>query len=255
MDIIIHGCSGHMGKVVERIGQNDPEINVIAGIDINTDIKCDYPVFSSLKEMYENGTGQDAVIIDFSNAKALDALLDFCGETKTPVVLCTTGLSDEQLRKLEDTAGKTAIVKSANMSIGVNLIMKLLKEAAETLCNNGFDVEIVEKHHNRKLDAPSGTAIMLADAVNSGLENSYAYNFDRSKERKKREHDEIGIVSVRGGNIVGEHDVIFAGEDEVIEIRHTAFSREIFAKGAIAAAKFLPGKEPGIYNMGNVIQK
>ena len=254
MDIIIHGCSGHMGQVVERMAKNDPEMNIAAGIDINTDIVRDYPVFSSLIEMQENGIGQDAVIIDFSSAKAVDALLDFCKNTGMPLVLCTTGLSEEQLGKLEETAKKTAVVKSANMSIGINLIMKLLNEAASALCTNGFDVEIVEKHHNRKLDAPSGTAIMLADAVNSGLETSYEYNFDRSKDRKKREHDEIGIVSVRGGNIVGEHEVIFAGEDEVIEIKHTAFSREIFAKGAIAAAKFLPGKEPGIYNMGNVIQ-
>ena len=171
-----------------------------------------------------------------------------------PVVLCTTCLSEEQLKKVEDAAKRTAVLKSANMSLGVNLLMKLLQDAAKVLAPEGFDMEIVERHHNQKVDAPSGTAIALADALNGALEEDYEYVYDRSGQRKKRDSHEIGISAVRGGTIVGEHEVIFAGEDEVIEFKHTAYSKALFAKGAVAAAKFLAGKGHGRYDMSDVIQ-
>ena len=182
------------------------------------------------------------MVIDFSNAAAVDHLLDWCQEKQMPVVLCTTGLSGEQLQRVEEAAGRTAVLKSANMSLGGNLLMKLLQDAAKVLAPEGFDMEIVERHHNQKVDAPSGTAIALADALNGALEGDYEDVYDRSGQRKK------------GGTIVGEHEVIFAGEDEVIEFKHTAYSKALFAKGAVAAAKFLAGKGPGRYDMSDVIQ-
>ena len=169
-------------------------------------------------------------------------------------MLCTTGLSEEQLQKIQEVSGKTAILKSANMSLGVNLLMKLLKEATGVLAAAGFDIEIVEKHHNQKLDAPSGTALALADVINKELDNAYEYVYDRSTRREKRPVKEIGISAVRGGTIVGDHDVIFAGTDEVITLSHRAYSREVFAKGALQAAKFLSGKPAGLYDMGQVVQ-
>ena len=193
------------------------------------------------------------VIIDFASAKAVDALLDYCVEKQVPVVLCTTGLSEEQLEKVEQTSGKVAVLKSANMSLGINMMMKLLKEATAVLAPAGFDIEIVEKHHNQKLDAPSGTALALADSINEELNEEYTYKYDRSQDRMKRPKKEIGISSVRGGTIVGDHDVIFAGNEEVITFSHTAYSRGVFAKGAIQAAKFLAGKTAGYYDMSNVI--
>ena len=193
-------------------------------------------------------------MIDFSNAGAVDALLDYCAEKKIPVVLCTTGLSEEQLEKVRETSEKTAVLKSANMSVGINLLLKLLKDAAKVLGNAGYDIELVERHHNQKLDAPSGTALALADSINEALNGEYHYVYDRSQVRQKRDTKEIGISAVRGGTIVGEHEVIFAGTDEVIEFRHSAYSRNVFAKGAVEAAKFLAGKETGMYDMGDVIQ-
>ena len=193
-------------------------------------------------------------LIDFSNAAAVDELLAYCREKKLPVVLCTTGLSEEQLKKVEEAAKETAVLRSANMSLGVNLLMKILKDAARVLAPEGFDIEIVEKHHNRKVDAPSGTAIALADSVNDALDGVYSYTYDRSRERKARDSREIGISAVRGGTIVGEHEVIFAGEDEVIEFKHTAYSKALFARGAVAAAKYLAGKPAGRYDMSDVIQ-
>ena len=193
------------------------------------------------------------VIIDFSIAKAVDALLDYCVEKQVPVVLCTTGLSEEQLQKVADAAGKVAVLKSANMSLGINMLLKLVKEATAILAPAGFDIEIVEKHHNLKVDAPSGTALALADSINDELNNTYEYVYDRSQTREKRKTNEIGISAVRGGTIVGDHDVIFAGEDEVITFNHRAYSKAVFAKGAIQAAKFLAGKSAGMYDMSDVI--
>jgi 4-hydroxy-tetrahydrodipicolinate reductase len=193
-------------------------------------------------------------IIDFSHVSCIDALLSYSVEKQIPVVLCTTGLSEAQLEAVNEASKKVAVLKSANMSLGINTLMELLKSAAKVLAPAGFDMEIVEKHHNQKLDAPSGTAISLADSINEALEEDYAYKYDRSGERKKREKYEIGISAVRGGNIVGEHEVIFAGTDEVITFKHTAYSKAVFGKGAIEAAKFLAGKPAGFYGMQDVIK-
>ena len=193
-------------------------------------------------------------MFDFSNAGAVDELLDYCVKKSLPVVLCTTGLSDEQLKKVDECSEKIAVLKSANMSMGINLLLKLLKDAAKVLAPAGYDIELVEKHHNQKLDAPSGTALALADSINEAMGNEYEYVYDRSQVRKKRDAKEIGISAVRAGTIVGEHEVIFAGTDEVIEFKHTAYSRSVFAKGAVEAGKFLAGQPAGMYDMGDVIQ-
>ncbi|MDD6441511.1 MAG: 4-hydroxy-tetrahydrodipicolinate reductase [bacterium] len=247
---IMHGCNGKMGQVISGLIKEDPQIEIVAGIDTFQGITNEYPVFASLKECKVEAE----VVIDFSNASAVDELLETCVERNLPVVLCTTGLSEEQLQKVEDAGRKVAVLRSANMSLGINLLMKLLKEAAAVLAPAGFDIELVEKHHNQKLDAPSGTAVALADSVNEALNNEYTYKYDRSQERKKREKNEIGIVAVRGGTIVGEHDVIFAGADEVITFQHTAYSKAVFGKGAVEAAKYLAGKPAGMYGMSDVIQ-
>ena len=247
--VIMHGCNGHMGQVVSAMAAADPEVEIVAGIDLVDNRENGYPVFT---DIWSCQTEAD-VVIDFCSAKATDVLLEYCADRKSPVVLCTTGLSEEQLKKVEDTSKKVAVLKSANMSLGINLLMKLVKEAAQTLAAAGFDMEIVEKHHRLKVDAPSGTALALADSINEGLDQAYHYTYDRSQRREKRDPKEIGISAVRGGTIVGEHDVIFAGEDEVITFQHTAYSKNIFAKGAIQAAKYLAGKEPGWYQMSDVI--
>lgn len=245
---IMHGCNGVMGQVISSLAEADGEMEIVAGVDLNTERKNGYPVYASLEEC-----PRADVIIDFASAKAVDHLLDYCAATGTPVVLCTTGLSEEQIRRVEETAEKAAVLRSANMSLGINLLLKLVKEAVRVLAAADFDIEILEKHHNRKLDAPSGTALALADSINEAMESQYHYVYDRSSRRQKRDPKEIGIQSVRGGSIVGEHDVIFAGQDEVITISHTAYSRAIFAKGAVAAAKFLAGKTSGLYDMADVI--
>lgn len=249
VNIIMNGCNGKMGQVITGIVKEDANATIVAGIDVYDGIKNDYPVFASLNEC----TVKADVIIDFSNAMCIDALLDYCVDTNTPVVLCTTGLSEEQLAKVDECSKKVAILRSANMSLGINLLMKLLKDASKVLAEAGFDIEIVEKHHNLKLDAPSGTAIALADSINEEFDNSYEYVYDRSQRRQKRDKKELGISAVRGGSIVGEHDVIFAGVDEVITFSHTAYSKSLFAKGAVSAAKFLAGKGAGMYSMKDVI--
>ncbi len=247
---IMHGCNGRMGRMIASLSKEDPEIEIVAGVDMfATEEKSDFPVYDSL----DSCTTQADVVIDFSNAAAVDGLLSGCEKKKLPLVLCTTGLSEEQLRKVQETSKKIAILKAANMSLGINLMMGLLKKAVSVLYPAGFDVEIVERHHNQKLDAPSGTALALADAMNEEMDEIYEYNFDRSRERRKRERTEIGISAVRGGNIVGEHTVIFAGGDEVLEIKHTATSRAVFGKGAIEAAKWLGTAVPGLYDMSDVI--
>ena len=243
VNVIMHGCNGKMGRVITNLVSQDNDIEIVAGVDAYTGIDNEYPVFTSIKEC----TVKADVIIDFAVTSAIDNLLDYSVSTKTPVVICTTGLSAEQLEKVNEASKKVAVLRSANMSLGINTLMKLLKTATEVLANRGFDIEIVEKHHNQKVDAPSGTALALADCMNQVLDNQYDYTYDRSTVRQKRAKNEIGISAVRGGTIVGEHEVIFAGIDEVIEIKHTAYSKAIFAKGAIDAAKFLKGKEAGLY--------
>ena len=247
--IIMHGCNGHMGQVISGLVEKDPDAEIVAGIDVADQGKNSYPVYTNMEECQVEA---DA-LIDFSSAKATDKLLEYSAARQIPVVLCSTGLSEEQLAKVEETSKKVAVLKSANMSLGINLLMKLVKEAAQTLAAAGFDMEIVEKHHRLKVDAPSGTALALADSLNEGLDNAYHYTFDRSQRREQRDDKEIGISAVRGGTIVGEHDVIFAGDDEVITFQHTAYSKTLFAKGAIQAAKFLKGKGPGWYQMSDVI--
>ena len=193
------------------------------------------------------------MVIDFSSVKATDDMLDFCAEKGLPVVLCTTGLSEEQINHVRAASEKTAVLRSANMSLGINTLLKLIQEAAKVLAPAGFDMEIVERHHKLKLDAPSGTAIALADSLNEAMDHQYHYVYDRSQEKKQRDDKEIGISAVRGGTIVGEHEIIFAGTDEVIEFKHTAYSKAIFGKGAVQAAKFLAGKPAGLYDMSDVI--
>lgn len=247
--VIMHGCNGRMGTIISDLCEKDNDITIVAGVDKAGQSKFSYPVFASLGEC---DVEADAVI-DFSNASAVPELLAYCVEKQVPCVLCTTGLSAELTEEVAKASEKVAILKSANMSLGINLLMKLLKEAAQVLAGAGFDIEIVEKHHNQKLDAPSGTAIALADSINEEFDGAYEYVYDRSQRRAKRDAKELGISAVRGGSIVGEHDVIFAGADEVITFSHTAYSRAVFGKGAVEAAKFLAGKAPGMYNMSHVI--
>lgn len=246
----MNGCNGRMGQVITGLIEQDETVEIVAGIDQYDEIKNDYPVYASI----ENCEVEADAVIDFSNAAAVDGLLDYCVKRQIPVVLCSTGLSEEQLKKVEESSKKVAVLKSANMSLGVNTLLEILPKIVKILAPAGFDMEIVEKHHNQKLDAPSGTALALADCLNDAVGGEYEYKYDRTKERKKREKNEIGISAVRGGSIVGEHEIIFAGMDEVIEVKHTAYSRAIFGKGAIEAAKFLNGKPAGRYDMSDVIR-
>ena len=248
VNAILNGCNGAMGRVITDIVSKDDGIRIVAGVDVNPLTLADYEVYETLDQC----PAAD-VVIDFSSAKATDGVVAYCEKTKTPVVLCTTGLSEEQLERVKALGETTAVLRSANMSLGVNLLFKILKQAAPVLAEAGFDIEILEKHHNQKVDAPSGTALALADAVNESLGNEYHYKYDRTAERVKRDKKEIGIQAIRGGSIVGEHDVIFAGQDEVVTFQHTAYSKAIFAKGAVQGAKFLAGKAPGMYDMADVI--
>lgn len=247
--MIMHGCNGAMGRVISDMVKKQEEITIVAGIDLADNKQNEYPVFSSL----EDCDVEADVIVDFASVKAVDSLLDYCAAHQMPVVLCTTGLSEEQLKKVSDVSRNTAVLRSANMSLGVNLLLKLVAEAAQTLAAAGFDMEIVEKHHNQKVDAPSGTALALADSMNEAMGQTYHYQYDRSQKREKRDPKEIGIQAVRGGSIVGEHEVIFAGQDEVVTFRHAAYSKAIFAKGAVEAAVYLAGKPAGLYTMADVI--
>ncbi|MCR4895251.1 MAG: 4-hydroxy-tetrahydrodipicolinate reductase [Lachnospiraceae bacterium] len=247
--VIMHGCNGRMGRTITAMIDEMDDVEIVAGVDAFDDGHNQYPVFSNIADCRVDAD----VIIDFSNVVALDGLLDECVDRGIPLVLCTTGLSDDQISKLRVCSTKVAILMSANMSLGINLLMKLLKEATAVLDPAGFDIEIVEKHHNRKLDAPSGTAYALANAINDALPEKYQYVYDRTGRRMKRPKEEIGISAIRGGSIVGDHDVIFAGQDEVITFSHRAYSRAVFARGAISAAQFLVGKAPGLYNMSDVI--
>lgn len=247
--VIMHGCNGKMGQVITGLVAADETIEIVAGVDAYNQKADTYPVFTSLAEC----DIQADVVIDFSAAAAVDALLEACVAKKLPCVLCTTGLSKEQLQRVSEASEKIAILKSANMSLGINMLFKLLKDATGVLAPAGFDIEIVEKHHNQKADAPSGTALALADSINEELNQEYHYVYDRSQIREKRTQKEIGISAVRGGTIVGDHDVIFAGADEVITFSHRAYSKAVFGKGAVQAAKFLAGKPTGMYDMSHVI--
>ncbi|MFR5602074.1 MAG: 4-hydroxy-tetrahydrodipicolinate reductase [Lachnospiraceae bacterium] len=247
---IMHGCCGAMGQVITSLAAEDDQIEIVAGIDPRKEQSMPYPVFASLEEC----TVEADVVIDFAAAVAVDHLLEYCSKNCLPVIVCTTGLSKEQLDLVAEAGKTTAVLRSANMSLGVNLLLKLVKEAALTLSEAGFDIEVVEKHHRKKVDAPSGTAIALADSINDAMGQRFSYQYDRASRREVRPADEIGISAVRGGTIVGEHDVIFAGQDEVVTFSHTAYSKAIFAKGAIQAAKYLAGKPAGSYTMADVIE-
>lgn len=233
------GCNGAMGRTISEIVKEDPDAEIVAGIDVVDKGGNEYPVFSKI----EDCTVEADAVIDFSTPKILDDLFAYCEAKKIPIVLCTTGYTDEQLARIEAASEKIAVLKSANMSLGINTLLKLVQDAAKVLAAEGFDVEIVERHHNQKLDAPSGTALALADSVNEAMGNQYEYIYDRSQRREKRGKKELGLSAVRGGTIVGEHDVIFAGKDEVITFSHSAYSKAVFGKGAVSAAKFLNGRE------------
>jgi len=246
--MIMNGCNGRMGQMITGIVAEDKDIEIVAGIDLYDGISNTYPVFKSLSECNIEAD----VLIDFANASGVDAMIDWCVDNQVPYCTCTTGLSDETVAHIKDSSSRVAVVKSANMSLGINLLMKILRDNAAVLTEAGFDVEIVEKHHKMKLDSPSGTALSLADSVCEGT-HKYDYIYDRSDRRQVRDANEIGFSAVRGGTIVGEHDVIFAGQDEVVTFSHTAYSRAVFAKGAVQAAKFLSGKPAGFYTMADVI--
>lgn len=249
LKIILSGCSGKMGKVITDIVKNNDTAEIVAGVDLYTAVDNGYPIYSS----FENLPDAD-VIIDFSNPNTLDGLLNYATENNIPAVLCTTGYSDRQTEQIKAAANKIPVFFSFNMSLGINLLVSLAKKATEIL-GGDYDIEIIEKHHNQKIDAPSGTAIMLANAVNDTLNGKMIYEYDRHSKREKRKKNEIGIHSVRGGNIVGEHEVIFAGENETVTLSHQAFSKSVFAFGAVKAAKFLNGKPAGMYDMNGLISE
>ena len=246
--IVLSGCNGKMGRVISRVISETPDIEIIAGIDVNTASAEQYPIYSKPMDF----EGEADVIIDFSHPSALSSILKLATTQKIPAVIATTGLSSSQIEELKEASKIIPIFFTANMSLGVNLIIELAKKAAAILYSN-FDIEIIEKHHNQKLDAPSGTALMIADEISASLPAEPQYVFDRHSQRKKRDKNEIGIHAIRGGTIVGEHEIIFAGLDEIVEIKHSAMSKEIFATGAIRAAIYLSDQKPGFYNMSNIV--
>lgn len=248
INILLSGACGKMGNAVARCVTEDDSLKIIAGVD-KAEMLCDFPVYKS----FDDVKVIPDVIIDFSHISVLDSLLTFAIKNNIAVVLATTGYSESQIANIKDAANKIPVFFTANMSLGVNLLCSLAKSAAKILGSN-FDVEIIEKHHNQKLDAPSGTALMLANAVNEVFDDKYTYEYDRHSKRQKRSKNEIGIHAIRGGTIVGEHDVIFAGHDEVITLSHAAQSKEVFAAGAVKAAKFIVGKPNGMYDMGDILK-
>ncbi len=247
--IIMNGCNGKMGQVISRLVAEDSNAEIVCGVDINTEINNSYPVVKSIEEFF----GEADVVIDFSHPSCLGSILNYCKRTKTPVILATTGYSAEDKETFIEAAKEIPVFFSANMSLGINLLISLAKQAAKLLEGN-FDIEIVERHHNKKIDAPSGTALAIADAIDETLSYPSEYVFDRHSVRRKRKTTEIGISAVRGGTIVGDHEIIFAGNDEVIELSHHAASKEVFAVGAIKAAKFMKNKPAGLYDMNMLVE-
>lgn len=246
--IVMNGCNGKMGQVITRLVAEDDDCEIVAGFDVNDTIDNTYPVFTNPDEF----TGEADVVIDFSHPSALTNVLNYCKKRKFPVILATTGFTNEQKQEFIDASKEIPVFFSANMSLGINLLIALAKKATKLLEGN-FDIEIVERHHNQKLDAPSGTALAIADAIDETLSFPAEYVYDRHAVRKKRKKTEIGLHAVRGGTIVGDHDIIFAGTDEVIELKHSAHSKEVFAVGAVKAAKFITNKPAGLYNMNDII--
>lgn len=249
--IILSGCSGKMGEAVTACVSQSENAEIVAGVDLFTGALRDYPIFPSFSEI--NGIEADAVI-DFSNPAVFDPMIEYCVKSSIPAVICTTGLSEEQKAKMSEAAKNIPVFFSGNMSLGVNLMIELAKTATRVL-GGSFDIEIVEQHHNRKIDAPSGTALMIADAIKGELDRDTEYAFDRTQRREPRRKNEIGIHAVRGGTIVGEHEVIFAGNDEIVKISHSARSKSLFATGAVNAACWITAKESGLYNMSDMISE
>jgi len=251
LKVALSGCNGRMGRTVSQLCEQSEDARVFAGFDLNTERRSSYPVYADPFEF----AGHCDVIVDFSNAAALENLIKYALVRRFPLVLSTTGHSDRQQEFISEASQSIPIFKSANMAVGINLFMELLKKCGKVL-GGEYDIEIIERHHNQKVDAPSGTAIMLADALASALPYEPDYVYDRHGRRAKRDRREIGMHSIRGGTIVGEHQVVFAGHDEIIEIKHTILSREVFAKGALNAARFLAGvNAPGLYSMKDFVNK
>lgn len=250
VNIALVGCNGKMGHAVSAAVAKRDDCKIMFGIDLYGESRFDFPVYDSFKAVSEKAD----VIIDFSNPDSLDDILNYAAEYSVPCVICTTGFSKEQVDKIKSASEKIAVFYSGNMSLGINLLIELTKKAAKVL-GNEFDIEIIEKHHNQKVDAPSGTALMIAESISETLEEEPQFIYDRHSYRKKRAKNEIGIHSVRGGTIVGEHDVIFAGHDEVVTISHQAQSKEVFAVGSVNAAVFLSSQNPGMYNMSNLLSE
>lgn len=247
--LLLCGCAGKMGAAVRNIVNERRDCKIVTGVD-RAPAELGFSVYQDIGAVTEPVD----VVVDFSHPSALEPILRYCKANQSAAVLCTTGYSPEQVQAVESAARELPVFYSRNMSLGINLLMELAKTASSVL-GQDFDVEIVEAHHNQKIDAPSGTALMLADAVNSTRENGMKYNYDRHSQRKKREPAELGIHSIRGGTIVGEHQVIFAGQHEVITLSHSAQSKELFAVGAVNAAVFMAGKGPGLYDMGDLVRK
>lgn len=247
-NIILSGCNGKMGRAIVRAVNERSDCTIVAGVDLSSKNNYDFPVFDDFSKISQSAD----VIIDFSNPVVLDGLLSYAVNKSLPAVICTTGYSEAQVEQIRKASQSIAIFYSGNMSLGINLLIELSKKAAAVFGDN-FDIEIVEKHHNQKLDAPSGTALMIADGIAGVMENEPQYVYDRHSYRKKREKNEIGIHAVRGGTIVGEHEVIFAGHDEVLSIKHQAQSKEVFAGGSINAAVFLKNKTSGMYSMSELL--
>lgn len=248
MKILLNGCSGKMGQVMTRLLMQDTETKIVCGVDRNCSNKNSYPVYRTLAEVKEDVD----ILIDFSNHSCIKDVIKFGYERAIPLVICTTGFSDDEKKYIRDASNILPIINSSNMSIGINLMLTLVKQAASALYED-YDIEIIEKHHNLKADSPSGTAIAIADTINSAVNNKMEYIYGRHSVTDKRKKNEIGIHSVRGGAIVGEHEVIFAGLGEIIEIKHSALSRDVFGIGAIKAAKFIINQKPGLYSMKDVI--
>lgn len=246
--LIVSGVNGKMGRVIQNIVSNRDDCQIVAGVDI---VKgdCDFPVYSSINEV----TQEADAVIDFSHPSLLESLIDFSKKTQTPLVLATTGYDECQKKMITDASKECPVFFTYNMSLGINLLVSLAKKAVNVL-GDDFDIEIIEQHHNQKIDAPSGTALMLADAINDELEKPMKYEYDRHSKREKRTKSEIGIHAVRGGTIVGEHEIIFAGRDENITLSHSARSKEVFAVGAVNAAIFMNGKAAGLYDMSELLK-
>lgn len=247
--LILCGCNGQMGKViVDQVDEMD-NFEIVAGMDRGEENKYNFPVFEDINDF----TGEADAVIDFSNPSTLPKLLEYSTNKNVPLVVASTGFSDEEIESIKEASNKVAILYSGNMSLGINVLLSLVKKAASAL--EGFDIEVIEKHHNKKVDAPSGTAFMIANAINEEFNNDREFVHGRCGNDTKRKHKEIGVHAIRGGSIVGEHSVIFAGVDEIVEVKHTAMSKKIFAVGSINAAKFIAGKEAGLYNMDDLFKE